>query len=63
MHLAVVLDDTALQPQCSEGFTHGAQVRRLTEAQLQERAPAKVNPLIHSTAPYNRSNTYEEHDD
>ena len=63
MRLAVVLDDTALQSQGPEGFTHHAQVRRVTEAQLQERAPAKVNPLIQATAPDNGSHTDEAHDD
>jgi hypothetical protein len=61
MRLTVVLDNAPLQAHGAERFAHHAKVRRLTEAQLQEYAPAKVNPLIHPAAPYNRSHTDEDY--
>ena len=63
MRIAVVLDDTSLEAQGAERFTHRTKVRRLTEAPLQECATTKVNPLIHPAAPHDRSETDEDHDD
>jgi hypothetical protein len=63
MRLAVVLDDAPLQAHGAERFAHHAKVRRLTETQLQEYPPTKVNPLIHPAAPHDRSHTDEDDDD
>jgi hypothetical protein len=58
----IMLYDAALQAQGAQRVTHHPEVRRLTEAQLQEGTAAEVNPLIHTAAPDNRRQTDEDDD-